>query len=51
VLGIRYRQLPEGGFNHSSVIALLDPGGVFLARVEGMGQPADVLRERLLAGR
>jgi len=51
VLGIRYRQLPEGGFNHSSVITLLDASGVALARVEGVGQPLDALRERLRAGR
>ena len=50
VLGIRYRQLPEGGFNHSSVITLLDASGVALARVEGVGQPLDALRERLRAG-
>jgi protein SCO1 len=49
VLGIRYRRLPEGGFNHSSVITLLDPSGVVLTRAEGVGQPLDVLRERLRA--
>jgi protein SCO1/2 len=32
VLGIRYRKLPEGGFNHSTVIALLDAGGVRVAQ-------------------
>ena len=47
VLGIRYRPLPEGGFNHSSVITLLDPAGVIVARVEGLGQPTDTLREGL----
>lgn len=26
-LGIRYRQLPDGEFNHSTVISLLDAGG------------------------
>lgn len=51
VLGIRYRRLPAGGFNHSSVITLLDPSGVVLTRVEGLGQPVDVLRERLRARR
>ena len=49
VLGIRYRRLPDGGFNHSTVIALLDPAGVVLTRVEGVGQPLDALRERLRA--
>ena len=51
LLGIRYRRLPDGGFNHSSVITLLDPSGVILARVEGLGQPVDALRERLRARR
>jgi protein SCO1/2 len=31
VLGVRYRRLPDGGFNHSTVIALLDAGGVRVA--------------------
>ncbi len=30
---------------------LLDPFGVILARVEGLGQPVDALRERLRARR
>jgi len=51
VLGIRYRRLPGGGFNHSSVITLLDSSGVILTRVEGLGQPTDAVRESLRAGR
>jgi hypothetical protein len=39
----------EGPVNHSSVITLLDPSGVILARVEGLGQPHDALREALHA--
>lgn len=31
VLGVRYRKLPEGGFNHSTVIALLDANGIRVA--------------------
>lgn len=31
-LGVRYRKLPEGGFNHSTVIALLDAGGMRVAQ-------------------
>lgn len=27
VLGVQYRQLPDGGFNHSSIITLLSPRG------------------------
>jgi protein SCO1/2 len=51
VLGIRYRRLADGSFNHSSVITLLDRAGVIQARVEGLGQPADALKESLGAGR
>lgn len=32
VLGVRYRQLPGGEFNHSTVIALLDAGGTRVAQ-------------------
>ena len=50
-LGIKYRRLPDGSFNHSSLITLLDPSGVIQSRVEGIGQPhADLLR-RLRASR
>jgi protein SCO1/2 len=51
VLGIRYRRLPDGGFNHSTLITLLAPSGVILARVEGLGQPIDAVREGLRAER
>ena len=45
VLGIKYRRLPDGNFNHSSAITLLDRFGVVQTRVEGIGQPhADLLR-------
>lgn len=44
-LGIKYRRLADGSFNHSSVITLLDRSGVVQARVDGLGQPyADLLR-------
>lgn len=32
VLGVRFRKLPEGGFNHSTVITLLDADGVQVAQ-------------------
>ena len=32
VLGIRYRKLPDGEFNHSTVLTLLDRDGVIRAR-------------------
>ena len=41
VLGIRYRQLADGDFNHTSVLILLDPDGRVLARTEQMGSKGD----------
>lgn len=51
VLGIKYRRLPDGNFNHSSLITLLDPSGIVQARVEGIAQPHADLVKRLRAGR
>jgi protein SCO1 len=34
VLKIQYRQLPDGEFNHSSVILLIDTAGIVLARTD-----------------
>jgi len=36
-LGIQYRQLPDGDFNHSTVILLLDSEGRVVARTKTMG--------------
>ncbi|MCR6495774.1 SCO family protein [Thermomonas sp. S9] len=41
VLGIRYRQLADGGFNHSSALILVDPEGRIVARTEKIGGPPD----------
>lgn len=41
VLGVRYRQLPNGDFNHSSVLVLLDAQGRILARTEKVGTVPD----------
>jgi protein SCO1/2 len=41
VLGIRYRQLANGEFNHSSVMILLDRDGRILARSEKIGAQPD----------
>jgi protein SCO1 len=38
-LDIRYRELDDGNFNHSTVLVLLDPAGRVLARTERMGTP------------
>ena len=41
VLGIRYRALADGEFNHTSALVLLDSEGRILARTEQMGSRPD----------
>jgi protein SCO1/2 len=41
VLGVRYRKLANGEFNHSSVLILLDREGRVLARTEKLGAVPD----------
>ncbi len=41
VLGIRYRALADGEFNHTSALVLLDSEGRVLARTEQMGIKVD----------
>ena len=41
VLGIRYRQLADGGFNHSSALILVDADGRIVARTEKIGSQPD----------
>jgi protein SCO1 len=41
VLGIRYRALADGEFNHTSALVLLDTDGRVLARTEKMGTRPD----------
>ena len=41
VLGVRYRQLSTGDFNHSTVLVLLDRDGRALARTEQVGSVPD----------
>ena len=41
VLGIRYRALADGEFNHTSAIVLLDAEGRIVARTERLGSQAD----------
>ena len=38
-LDVRYRQLEDGDFNHSTVLVLLDPSGRVLGRSDKMGTP------------
>jgi protein SCO1/2 len=41
VLGVRYRALADGGFNHTSVLLLLDGEGRIVARTERVGGVVD----------
>lgn len=41
VLGIRFRELADGEFNHTSALVLLDADGRVLARTERMGARPD----------
>ncbi len=41
VLGVRYRQLADGDFNHTSTLLLLDRDGRIVARTERIGSVAD----------
>jgi len=47
VLGVQYRKIEKGEFSHSTKIVLLDRGGVAVAELEGLGQPADALVAKL----
>jgi protein SCO1 len=41
VLGVRYRELANGEFNHTSALLLLDADGRILARTEQVGSTPD----------
>jgi len=49
VLSIQYRELPDGGFNHASVITLLDSEGRVLARNERPSVEDAALRTAIVA--
>jgi len=51
VLGIQYRALANGDFNHTTAILLLDPQGRIVARSSKLGsaEPAFVIRVRAAA--
>jgi protein SCO1 len=49
VFGIKYRRLPDGNFNHSSIITLLDGNGVVVVRDEAVGGPHAALMRGLQA--
>jgi protein SCO1/2 len=41
VLDVRYRQLADGEFNHTSALILLDADGRIVARTEKIGSDVD----------
>lgn len=41
LLGVRYRKNPEGGYDHSNLVAVLNPEGELVHRQEGLNQPVD----------
>ena len=41
VLGVRYRELADGEFNHTTTLVLLDADGRVLARTENIGAAGD----------
>ena len=55
VLGIRYRQLADGEFNHTSALVLLDADGRLVMRTEKIGSVPDpdflAATRRVLAGK
>ncbi len=54
LLGLQYRQLPNGDFNHSTELILLDPDGRILARTSVIGRLdpvfVDAVRKALASG-
>lgn len=49
VLGIQYKTLPDGEFNHTSVLVLLDADGRELARSSRLGAPDKAFVQRVEA--
>jgi protein SCO1/2 len=49
VLGVQYRNLPDGDINHSSAILLLDADGREVARTEKLGVPEPVFVQRVVS--
>lgn len=41
MLGVQYRELSDGMFEHSNLITVLDREGQIGARIEGLGQPVN----------
>ncbi len=48
LLGVKYRFMPDGAINHSSVITLLDGKGIVRARMDGMDLPDETILDPLV---
>lgn len=49
VLGLKYKRLDDGGFNHSSVITVLDRQGAIRARSDGLSRALDAQLPAVIA--
>lgn len=47
LLGVRYRKNPEGGYDHSNVVAVLNPKGELIHRQEGLNQQPEAAVEAI----
>ena len=47
VFGVRYKQLPDGEFNHTTRIILLDRDGTQIASTEQLGRPDEAFLEAI----
>lgn len=47
VFGVRYKQLPDGEFNHTTRIILLDRDGTQIASTEKLGRPDEAFVEAI----
>lgn len=48
LLGVRYRENGDGTFDHSNLVALLDPSGRIARREEGLMQPVESMAGRIV---
>ena len=51
LLNVQYRALPTGGYNHSSVVTLLDPAGEIVAQSSVLGRTDEALLEAIRGSR
>jgi protein SCO1 len=51
MLNVQYRKLPNGGFNHSSVITLLSPSGEIAAQSTMLGKADETLINAIMRAR